>query len=69
EEIGEKVLRGIRRNDLFIFTHPEFKEELRELFGEILAALPEEEPDPRRLAFENFRREIKARAKANMVWE
>jgi Fe-S-cluster formation regulator IscX/YfhJ len=69
EEIGEKVLRGIQRNDLYIFTHPEFKDELRTLFDEILAALPEEEPDPRRLEFEELRREINARAKANMVWE
>jgi len=56
-EVGEKVLAGIRRNDLHIFPHPEFKEELREIFNEILAALPEGPVDPRRLAFEEFRRE------------
>jgi len=55
-EVGEKVLSGIRRNDLYIFPHPEFKEELREIFDEILVALPEEPVDPRRLAFEEFRR-------------
>jgi len=66
EEVGEKVLRGIRRNDLYIFTHPEFKEELKDLFEEILAALPEEgEADPRRLAFEEMRRQANARAKAS----
>jgi NAD(P)-dependent dehydrogenase (short-subunit alcohol dehydrogenase family) len=66
EEVGEKVLRGIRRNDLYIFTHPEFKEELKDLFDEILAALPEEgEADPRRLAFEEMRRQANARAKAS----
>jgi len=70
EEIGEKVLLGIQRNDLYIFTHPdEFKEELKELFDEALAALPEGEPDPRRLAFEKLRREANAKARANMVWE
>jgi NAD(P)-dependent dehydrogenase (short-subunit alcohol dehydrogenase family) len=55
-EVGEKVLAGIRRNDLYIFPHPEFKDELREIFDEVLAALPEEPVDPKRLAFEEFRR-------------
>jgi len=55
-EVGEKVLAGIRRNDLYIFPHPEFKEELREIFDEILVAIPEEPVDPKRLAFEEFRR-------------
>ena len=26
EEAGRRVLRGIERNDLYILTHPEFKE-------------------------------------------
>jgi NAD(P)-dependent dehydrogenase (short-subunit alcohol dehydrogenase family) len=55
-EVGEKVLAGIRSNDLYIFPHPEFKDELREIFDEILSALPEEAVDPGRLAFEEFRR-------------
>jgi len=68
EEVGEKVLRGIQRNDLYIFTHPEFKKELKDLFDEILAALPEEgEADPRRLAFEEMRRQANARAKASHI--
>jgi NAD(P)-dependent dehydrogenase (short-subunit alcohol dehydrogenase family) len=58
-EVGEKVLAGIRRNDLYIFPHPEFKDELREIFDEILVALPEEPVDPKRLAFEEFRRASK----------
>ncbi len=64
EEVGEKVLKGIRNNDLFIFPHPEFKDELREIFDEVLAAVPDGEVDPRRLAFEEGRRQGKARAKA-----
>ncbi|HTX23481.1 MAG TPA: SDR family NAD(P)-dependent oxidoreductase [Steroidobacteraceae bacterium] len=63
-EAGEKVLRGIRRNDFYIFTHPEFKEELREIFEEALAALPAEEPPRERLAFEDRRRTLKAQARA-----
>ena len=64
-EVGEKVLAGIRRNDLHIFPHTEFKEELREIFSEILSELPEGPVDPRRLAFEEFRRETVAKAKLN----
>ncbi|MEI9886131.1 MAG: SDR family NAD(P)-dependent oxidoreductase [Rhizomicrobium sp.] len=62
-EVGEKVLAGIRRNDLHIFPHPEFKDELREIFGEILSALPEGPVDPKRLAFEEHRRESTAKAR------
>ena len=63
-EVGEKVLEGIRNNDLYIFPHPEFKDELREIFDEILAALPEGSADPKRLAFEEGRRQAKASAKS-----
>ena len=63
-EAGEKVLRGILRNDFYIFTHPEFKEELREIFEEALAALPKETPPAERLAFEDRRRALKAQARA-----
>lgn len=64
EEIGGKVLRAIERNDFYIFSHPEFKEELRALFDEALAALPDEPVPPERLAFENGRRERNAQARA-----
>lgn len=43
-EIGEKVLRGIRRNDLYILTHAEFGAMLRTHFDEILAAMPPADP-------------------------
>ncbi|MGH8247677.1 MAG: SDR family NAD(P)-dependent oxidoreductase, partial [Gammaproteobacteria bacterium] len=62
-EVGEKVLRAMRRNDLYILTHPDHKEELREIFDEILAAFPDEEPDPRRMTFEDGRRKQKAEAR------
>jgi NAD(P)-dependent dehydrogenase (short-subunit alcohol dehydrogenase family) len=65
EEIGEKVLRAIRRNDFYVFTHPDHREELRELFDEILAAFPDEPAPADRLAFEEGRREAKARALAS----
>ncbi len=62
-EVGEKVLAAIRTNDLYIFPHPEFKEELQEIFDEIIAALPEGDVDPGRLAFEEGRRAAAAKAR------
>jgi NAD(P)-dependent dehydrogenase (short-subunit alcohol dehydrogenase family) len=41
-ECGERILRGIRRNDLYIFTHPEFKEGIADHFEAMLAAFPNE---------------------------
>jgi short-subunit dehydrogenase len=69
EEVGEKVLSGIRRNALYIFSHPEFKDELREIFDEALDSLPEEEAPAQRLAFEQSRRDSlkKAKAEANRI--
>lgn len=43
EECGERVLRGIRRNDLYIFTHREFKEGVEERMQAMLASFPKEE--------------------------
>lgn len=45
-EVGEKVLRGIRRNDLYILTHSEFGEIIREHFDAILRAMPPAADDP-----------------------
>jgi NAD(P)-dependent dehydrogenase (short-subunit alcohol dehydrogenase family) len=42
EEVGERVVRGIRRGDLFILTHPEFKEGLIARNEAILRAVPDE---------------------------
>jgi NAD(P)-dependent dehydrogenase (short-subunit alcohol dehydrogenase family) len=64
DEIGGKVLRAMERNDFYVFSHPEFKEELRTLFDEALAAIPDEATPPERLAFENGRRERNAQARA-----
>jgi NAD(P)-dependent dehydrogenase (short-subunit alcohol dehydrogenase family) len=43
EECGERVLRGIRHNDLYIFTHREFKEGVAERMEAMLACFPKEE--------------------------
>ena len=58
-EVGEKTLRGIRRNDLYILTHPENKDEFRELSQAVLDAWPDEPVDPRRQAIEDLRRQAK----------
>jgi NAD(P)-dependent dehydrogenase (short-subunit alcohol dehydrogenase family) len=64
DDVAARVLEAVRRNELYIFPHPEFKDELRELFDEILAAVPEGDVDPRRLAFEEGRRQRQAQARA-----
>ena len=40
DEIGEKVLRAIRQNDFYVFTHPDHRDELREIFDEIARRVP-----------------------------
>jgi NAD(P)-dependent dehydrogenase (short-subunit alcohol dehydrogenase family) len=65
EEIGRKVLEAIQRNDFYIFSHPEFKEELRAIFDETLAAFRDEPVPPKRLEFEEGRRARNAKARAS----
>lgn len=58
--IGARILDGVRENRANIFTHPDHKEELEELFGEILADYRDYPPDEgyeQRVAFEKIRRE------------
>jgi NAD(P)-dependent dehydrogenase (short-subunit alcohol dehydrogenase family) len=58
--IAARVLEAIRENRFHIFTHPEFRDELQELFGEILADFRDYPPDPgfeKRTGFEKTRRE------------
>jgi NAD(P)-dependent dehydrogenase (short-subunit alcohol dehydrogenase family) len=47
---GERVLAGMRRNDLFILTHPEFRDGVRDRFDTTLAAFPDEPLDTARAA-------------------
>jgi NAD(P)-dependent dehydrogenase (short-subunit alcohol dehydrogenase family) len=50
EECGERVLQGIRRNDLFIFTHREFKEGVEERMQAMVDSFPDEEINEKRAA-------------------
>jgi hypothetical protein len=47
-EAGERVVRGIRNNDLFIMTHPEFKAAYQARHDAIVRSCPDEPPNPKR---------------------
>jgi NAD(P)-dependent dehydrogenase (short-subunit alcohol dehydrogenase family) len=53
-KVGERVLEGIRRDDLYIFTHPEFRDGIRARCDAIMAAVPKEEPNPELVAAIGF---------------
>jgi len=55
-EAGEKVLNGIRNNDLFILSHPEFKDGTMERFDAILDSFPDESAPAARMRIETFTR-------------
>ena len=49
-EVGERVLRGIKRGDLFIFSHPEFREGMQARHDAIMRAIPDEPVNEERKA-------------------
>ena len=58
-EVGWAVVRGIRENAPYIFSHGEFADEFRALFDEIVSAVPVDQAvPPDRAAFERGRREL-----------
>jgi len=68
-EVAEKVVAAIKANRFYIFSHPEFKDELREVFDQILENFSDEPADPQRLAFEQGRRKRYAEERALMKGE
>ena len=46
---GRRVLNGVRHNDLFILTHPEYHAGVKERFDAMLASVPAETPPPGRV--------------------
>jgi NAD(P)-dependent dehydrogenase (short-subunit alcohol dehydrogenase family) len=54
EEAGERVLAGVRRNDMFILTHPEFREGVRDRAEALLNAFPDEPINSERAAAITF---------------
>ena len=70
--IGARIIEGIRENRANIFTHPDHKEEVRELFEEILGDYrdyPQDAGFDQRVGFEKLRRDnfVEIRRKANEV--
>jgi NAD(P)-dependent dehydrogenase (short-subunit alcohol dehydrogenase family) len=58
--IASRTLEAMRENRFHIFSHPEFKDELRELFDEVLQDFRDYPVDPgfeKRTDFEKMRRE------------
>lgn len=50
-EVGRLVLRGMRRNDLYIFTHPEFEGLVQDRNEALLVSIPRDlQPTEKRLA-------------------
>lgn len=49
-ETGERVLRAIKRNDIFIHTHPEFRDGIKCRQDAVLRAIPDEPPNVKRSA-------------------
>ena len=45
EEAGRLVIRGIRRGDLYIITHPEFYEGVKARYDAVLRAFPKDKPN------------------------
>ena len=56
-EVGEKIVRGMTRNDPLILSHPEHGEDFTEIYEASMAALPKEEAPEGRLHIERLRRE------------
>ena len=49
-ECGQRILNGIRRNDLYILTHPEFEPPAREHYEALLSSFPHEKINTERAA-------------------
>ncbi|MDR0917288.1 MAG: SDR family NAD(P)-dependent oxidoreductase [Oscillospiraceae bacterium] len=47
DDAGARVVRGVKRGDLYILTHAEFKEGYAEHAQAVLRAFPDEIPNPR----------------------
>jgi NAD(P)-dependent dehydrogenase (short-subunit alcohol dehydrogenase family) len=62
-EVARKTIDAVRNNRFYVFTHPEFREEVRELATEVDMAMPDEQPDPIRLGYEVKRRRAAADAR------
>ncbi|MDP3908496.1 SDR family NAD(P)-dependent oxidoreductase [Novosphingobium sp.] len=68
--IGARVIEAMEANRLYIFSHPDHQDELREVFDYILDHYQDYPKDPgfdQRVAFEKFRRDAFAAARAKSL--
>ena len=68
--IGARVNEAIEANKLYIFSHPDHKEELREIHDYIIDHYIDHPKDPghdQRVAFEKFRRDAFAETRAKSL--
>lgn len=54
-EAGRRVLQGIRNNDLYIISHPEYEQGIRDRSEALIASIPNEPAPHTRLASETLR--------------
>jgi len=67
--VAARTLEAMREDRYHVFTHPEFKDELRELFDEVLADFRDYPPDSghdKRVGFEKTRRESYKQARKGL---
>lgn len=62
-ELGEEVLRAVRKNQLYCIPYPEARQTLEKHFAEVLACLPPADADPegvakREAAMKQYRKEL-----------
>jgi NAD(P)-dependent dehydrogenase (short-subunit alcohol dehydrogenase family) len=62
-EVATDVLQAVRENRLYVFPHPEHRDEVRDDMEEMLAAFPDKPVPPQRMAIEQGRQQGKAAAK------
>jgi NAD(P)-dependent dehydrogenase (short-subunit alcohol dehydrogenase family) len=53
-EVGDRVVRAILDEQLYVITHAEHRELLERRFDVILGCVPDEQPDPRRAGVERM---------------
>jgi NAD(P)-dependent dehydrogenase (short-subunit alcohol dehydrogenase family) len=62
-EAADMAVKGIAANKLYIFSHPDLKDDVQTHFNEILGEFPLESPDPRRASIVEARRRLIAARK------
>jgi NAD(P)-dependent dehydrogenase (short-subunit alcohol dehydrogenase family) len=65
-EVGEKTYRGMVENRGLIFTHPDHREDIAEIYRDSMAAFPDEPIPDGRAEIERLRREGNRAAAAGM---